>query len=222
VAISRPAGSELRHRLLRYAYSNKNLVGCACALAGLGLFFTGVVGGLWPLVVAGLYGIGALVTPPTRGIDLHLGGSGLDAEALDRAMTEQLRRIHRKVPEDVLAAVERIHGAVRDVLARREHLPPGSPDAFVVQRTVDDYLPSALEAYLSLPRGYANRVAVSGGRTARQVLLDQLQLLETKLREVVQALVRGDTDRLLAHERFLADRFATSELDLDDRRRELG
>ena len=29
--------------------------------------------------------------------------------------------------------------------------------------------------------------------------------------------MRGDTDRLLAHERFLADRFATSELTLDDR-----
>jgi len=218
VATSRPAGSGLRHRLLRYAYSNRNLAGCACALGGLGLFFTGVVGELWPLVVGGLYGIGALVTPPTRGVDLHLGGAGLDAEALDRAMAEQVRRIRRKVPEDVLDAVVRIHDAVRDVLARREHLPPGSPDAFVVQRTVDDYLPNALEAYLSLPRGYANRVAVSGGRSARQVLLDQLALLERKLREVVEALVRGDTDRLLAHERFLADRFATSELTLDDRR----
>ena len=47
-----------RQRLLRYLYSNKNLVGSAGGLVGLGLFFTGVVGELWPLVVAGLYGAG--------------------------------------------------------------------------------------------------------------------------------------------------------------------
>lgn len=212
----------VRLRLLRYAYSNKNLVGCAAALGGLGLYFTGVVGGLWPLVVGALYGIGALVTPPTRGVDLHLGGGELDVGSLNRAMEEQARRIRRKVPDDVLAAVLRIHDAVREVLARQAQLPPGSPDAFVVERTVVDYLPNALEPYLSLPRGYANRVAVSAGRTARQVLLDQLGLLEGKLREVVEALAQGDTDRLLAHERFLADRFATSELTVEDRRPEAG
>ncbi|HEX3201647.1 MAG TPA: hypothetical protein VHW42_06910, partial [Actinomycetes bacterium] len=53
-------------RLLRYLYSNKNLAGSAAALAGLGLYFTGVVGELWPVVVGGLYGIGALAVPPTR------------------------------------------------------------------------------------------------------------------------------------------------------------
>jgi hypothetical protein len=55
---------------------------------------------------------------------------------------------------------------------------------------------------------------VSQGRTGRQVLADQLALLETKLQEVLDALVKGHADRLLAHERFLADRFASSELDL--------
>jgi hypothetical protein len=87
----------------------------------------------------------------------------------------------------------------------------------VVERTTLDYLPTALESYLSLPRGYANRVAVSRGRTARQVLLDQLALLEAKLGEVLEAVAKGDTDRLLAHGRFLEDRFAASELDIGRR-----
>jgi len=203
-----------RQRLLRYLYSNKNLVGSASGLAGLALFFTGVVGELWPLVVAGLYGAGALATPPTKVIDLR---SGLDPSNLNRAMAEQLRRIRGRVPDDVLAAVGRIHDQIREVVDRRHALPPGSPDAFVVERTALDYLPTALEAYLNLPRGYANRVPVSKGRTARRVLLDQLTLLEAKLGEVLEAVAKGDTDRLLAHGRFLEDRFAVSELDVGRR-----
>jgi hypothetical protein len=203
-----------RQRLLRYAFSNKNLAGCAAGLVGLGLYFTGVVGDLWPLVVAGLYGVGALATPPTRAIDLHGLSSGLDPDSLSRAMAEQVRLVEGKVPDDVLAAVLRIHAAVREVLARGDVLPSGSPDAFVVERTVRDYLPTALEAYLRLPRGYANRVAVDGRRTARQVLGDQLELLESKLGEVLEAIARGDADRLLAHGRFLAERFGGSELSI--------
>jgi hypothetical protein len=201
-------------RLLRYLYSNKNLVGSAAGLAGLGLYFTGVVGELWPVVVAGMYGVGALATPPTRSIDLR---SGLDPSNLNRAMGEQERRLRGRVPDEVLAAVGRIHGQIREVLDRRHALPPGSPDAYVVERTTLDYLPTALESYLSLPRGYANRVAVSRGRTARQVLLDQLAHLEAKLGEVLEAVAKGDTDRLLAHGRFLEDRFAASELDIGRR-----
>ena len=201
-------------RLLRYLYSNKNLVGSAGGLAGLALYFTGLVGDLWPVVVGGLYGVGALATPPTRTFDLH---SGLDPGNLNRAMAEQERRLRGRVPDDVLAAVGRVHGQVREVLERRHALPPGSHDAFVVERTALDYVPTALESYLNLPRGYANRVPVSNGRTPRQILLDQLALLESKLGEVIEAIAKGDTDRLLAHGRFLEDAFAPSELDVDRR-----
>jgi hypothetical protein len=198
-------------RLLRYLYSTKNLAGSAAGLAGLALHFTGLVGDLWPVVVGGLYGVGALATPPTRTFDLR---SGLDPANLNRAMAEQERRLRGRVPDDVLAAVARVHAQVREVLDRRDALPPASPDAFVVERTALDYVPAALETYLNLPRGYANRVPVSDGRTARQVLLDQLALLEVELGEVVEAIAKGDTDRLLAHGRFLEGRFARPEIDL--------
>jgi hypothetical protein len=186
-----------RQRLLRYLYSTKNLVGSAAGLAGLGLYFTGLVGELWPVVVGGLYGVGALATPPTRTLDLH---SGLDPANLNRAMAEQGRRLRGRVPEDVLAAVGRVHGLVREVLEHPDAFPPTSP--------------TALESYLNLPRGYANRVPVSEGRTARQVLLAQLALLEAKLGEVLDAIAKGDSDRLLAHGRFLEDRFGRPEVEL--------
>ncbi|MFD5461768.1 hypothetical protein ACFWIQ_02940 [Kitasatospora sp. NPDC127059] len=52
-------------RLLRYLESTRNLVGCGGGAIGLGLHFAGLGGSWWPAVVAGLYGVGALLTPGT-------------------------------------------------------------------------------------------------------------------------------------------------------------
>ncbi len=46
--------------------SRKNITGSACGLVGLVLTFTGVAGPYRPVVVAGLYGAGALIAPPER------------------------------------------------------------------------------------------------------------------------------------------------------------
>ncbi len=51
---------------LRFLESRKNIAGSACGLVGLGLTFAGVAGPYWPVVVAGLYGAGALIAPPER------------------------------------------------------------------------------------------------------------------------------------------------------------
>jgi hypothetical protein len=50
----------------RYLESGKNITGCVCGLVGLGFTFTGLAGAYWPVVVAGLYGAGALIAPPKR------------------------------------------------------------------------------------------------------------------------------------------------------------
>ncbi|WP_186001152.1 hypothetical protein [Streptomyces sp. IB201691-2A2] len=54
------------NRLLGYLESRKNLAGSAGGIVGLALTFAGVAGPYWPVVVAGLYGAGALVAPPER------------------------------------------------------------------------------------------------------------------------------------------------------------
>ncbi|MEU6605334.1 hypothetical protein ABZ922_09740 [Streptomyces shenzhenensis] len=53
-------------RFVGYLESRKNIAGGLCGLAGLALTFTGVAGPYWPVVVAGLYGAGALIAPPER------------------------------------------------------------------------------------------------------------------------------------------------------------
>ncbi|MCT2592808.1 hypothetical protein LHJ74_23325 [Streptomyces sp. N2-109] len=51
---------------MAYLESRKNLTGGTAGVVGLGLTFAGVAGAYWPVVVAGLYGAGALIAPPER------------------------------------------------------------------------------------------------------------------------------------------------------------
>jgi hypothetical protein len=203
----------MNQRLLIYLYSTKNIVGCLLALVGLLLFFTGVVGSLWPAVVVGLYLIGALVAPGTSTIDLR---SEFDPNDVRHALDQEVRQVSGRVPPDVLAKVQSIQQIILGILPRTGTLPPGSPELFVVQRTATDYLPTALESYLNLPRAYATLHPVQDGKTPKQVLLDQLTLLESKMNEVADDVHRNDTDRLLANGRFLEERFGRSALSLPD------
>jgi hypothetical protein len=201
----------MKQRLLIYLYSTKNIVGSALALVGLALFFTGIVGALWPVVVIGLYGVGALVAPGTPSVDLK---EGFDPNDVRKALDQEVRMINGRVPADVLAEVQQIQQIILGILPRTGSLPPGSPELFVVQRTASEYLPTALESYLNLPRAYATLHPVQDGKTPKQVLMDQLTLLESKMSEVADDVHQNDTDRLLANGRFLEERFGRSALSL--------
>jgi hypothetical protein len=202
----------MRQRLTIYLYSMKNIVGSALALVGLALFFTGIVGWLWPFVVVGLYLVGALITPGPSSIDLR---TGFDPNDIRRALDTEVKAVSGRVPPDVLAKVQSIQQIILGILPRSGALPPGSPELYVVQRTATDYLPTSLESYLNLPRAYATLHPVQDGKTPKQVLMDQLTLLESKMTEVADDVHRNDTDRLLANGRFLEERFRPSALSLD-------
>jgi hypothetical protein len=198
--------------ILKYLYSTKNIVGSLLALVGLALFFTGVVRALWPVIVVGLYLIEVLVTPGTATIDLR---SGFDPDDIRKALDHEVHVVSGRVPAEVFAKVQSIQQIILGILPRSGALPPGSPELFVVERTATDYLPTALESYLNLPRAYATLHPVQDGKTPKQVLMDQLTLLESKMSEVAEDVHRNDTDRLLANGRFLEERFGRSALSLD-------
>jgi hypothetical protein len=60
---------------------------------------------------------------------------------------------------------------------------------------------------LRLPRSFADHRAVSGGKTPLLVLCDQLDLLAAEMDQVFVAVCSADADALVAHGRFLAEKF---------------
>jgi hypothetical protein len=112
-----------------------------------------------------------------------------------------------RLPEEQRAQVERIRLKARGLLAQAGRFPAGSRNLHLVERTLAQYLPATIEAYLALPGSAATAPVAPDGRTGLQVLRAQLDLLESKLDEVANDLWQADVGRLLANERFLEEHF---------------
>jgi hypothetical protein len=114
------------------------------------------------------------------------------------------------VPAPVAARVRRVDRVVRDTIPRLSSLGAGSPQAYSVMATATDYLPEAVGGYLRLPRQFADSRPVDRGKSSLMVLIDQLDLLASTMDKVYDAVCRDDAAALVAHGRFLAEKFGTA------------
>jgi hypothetical protein len=222
----RPAAARGRERdagrasLMGWLGSGRNIAGCVGAIVGVVLGVAGVVPDpWWPAGVAALYGAGALAYPRRAGSDVGTlnAAEPVDVERLRSAARAHGRSLVGRAPTVVIRATDEVIVALDDLFDRPELLRRGSQEADLVERLVGDYLPTSLAVYLSLPRTYAGQHRRPDGRTPRDVLIDQLALLRRAVREVTEDASSGEANRLLAHERFLANRFSPNALEIPDR-----
>jgi len=111
------------------------------------------------------------------------------------------------VPAPVASRVSRVSRTVRDTIPRLSNLGAGSQQAYNVMATATDYLPEAIGGYLRLPRQFADSRPVDRGKTSLMILIDQLDLLAATMDGVFDAVCRADAAALVAHGRFLAEKF---------------
>jgi hypothetical protein len=183
-----------------YLTGRRNLAGSALALLAAALVLVDPVGPQGILLVIGFYLAGAVAA---RG-NPKVHRFGFDPMQVQRSLSEEIAAVAGRVPPAIMMRIQRIELAIRsEILPRLDCLPLGARELYLVERTARDFLPTAVETYLRLPRGYAS----SRGATAYQVLVDELDLLEAQMRRVAEVVHRADMDRLLAHRRFLEDRF---------------
>lgn len=194
-----------------YLYGTPNIVGAALGILGLMLFFTGIIGQFWWLIVPGLYAIGVVVTPSSQQIDLALRHQ-LTIEELQVELEELVRKIRHRVPADILQKVEQIKHSIITILPYIVDVNSADYNIHVIRQTVLDYLPETLQHYIALPPAFANLHPVRSGKTARQLLLEQLDLLDKQMQEVAVDLAKNDTQKLLAHGRFLESKFRKGDL----------
>jgi hypothetical protein len=76
-----------------------------------------------------------------------------------------------------------------------------------VRETVLRYLPETLANYVALPPAFRTTHVLKDGKTARQLLDEQLALLDDKLREVVANVAASDANALIANGQFLEMKF---------------
>lgn len=206
-------GDDLGRRLGAYAVSTKNVAGLALAIAGLLLHFTGVVGAIWPLVVAALYAVGALVAPADRRVS-RVSPRTLDPDGVRRALEVVEAKVRRSVPPEFAASVRSISARIRDLLGRVDDQPVASEEVYVLGRIATEYLPATIDGLLRLPADYRMTHRGADGRTPYEMACTQVALLDRKLTDVSDAMLKGDSDELAAHGRFLEERFGGSSLGL--------
>ncbi len=200
-------------RLMLFLYGNANIAGCALALAGPALLFAGLIGPGWLLITAGLYGVGWL-----------LGRSWGSAPEIERriadslTLEETLEHLGRLVAGAQPHLTPAMRGHLDSVKASVAEVLPQLVDArsaggadsdlYTVRETVLRYLPETLANYLALPPVFRTTHVLKDGKTARQLLGEQLALLDDKLHEIVANVARADAQALLSNGRFLEMKFS--------------
>ena len=166
---------------------------------------------LWLLGIPVISGIGALaylvrrsraVVPPVAAAP-----PAPAPEDVRRELADLLGSMVGTVSPDILAKYESIHRRMLAMLPRVGQLAGSSEDLYILHRTAGDYLPTAVRSYLSLARAGTTEQPLPDGRTPRQAVLEQLDIIDGRLADIGEALDRNDLDRLLAHGRFLEARF---------------
>lgn len=198
--------------MMRYLGSTKNLAGCVGGLIGLVLYLTGVVGSLWPLVVVGLYGVGALLAPSEKvrlvPVDAVTEAGQLRTE-LDTLVGKVLGQASR-MPSSTVESVQRIAGVLADLLSTPSRLAANPDLQHAVVRLARTDLPLSVQTYLNLPWWFAVKRRAGGGASAGEELVAQLGLLEAEAHRVAEQFYAADVDRQADHTRYLRERDADS------------
>ncbi|MGW7411208.1 hypothetical protein [Streptomyces sp. NPDC054863] len=203
MATSRARGRGTGRGVLRFAESRKNLAGCAGGLAGLALTFTGAAGAYWPLVVAGLYGAGALIAPPERVAAPHFPDA---AEQLD-VLRGDFARLQQYVasvqlPPAATGRLTELDALLAALVGHGEW--SSDPDSFhTLTRSVREDVPEAIDTYVRAR--WWTRFAPGNEPPERQ-LEHQLGLIHEQLTAMAAALQDAEAQRQESLTHYLRER----------------
>lgn len=195
-----------KQRALLYLYSTRNIVACCAALLGPVLLFAGVIRDFWLPVTIGLYVAGYFATPGPRIVDADVAQS-LSFDALMERLDRIIQEAKPQLPAAMAGKLDSIRASVTEVLPRLAEQGSFNDNLFIVRETVVRYLPETLANYMALPPAYRTTHVLKDRKTARDLLTDQLTVLEEQLHEVVANVARGDAEALLANGKFLEQKF---------------
>jgi|KBSMisStaDraftv2_1062788.scaffolds.fasta_scaffold71967_2 hypothetical protein len=196
----------LRTRILLYLYSTRNIVACAAGLLGPVLLLLGVIREGWLLITAALYAFGFFATPAPHVLDADLTQS-LSFDAMLERFDRLIHQARAQLTPRMVDLLDSIRRSIQEVLPRLTQARSFDDNLFTVRETITRYLPETLANYVALPPMFRVTRVLKDGKTARDLLMDQLAVLDTQMKEVVGNVARGDADALLANGQFLEAKF---------------
>lgn len=137
------------------------------------------------------------------------------SDDIGRNLDNLMNRIRGKVSSDVYEKVESIRTSILSVLPHLAELGAGmTQEAYNIRHTALEYLPDALDKYMTLPEGFAESHDLGNGKTAKDILLEQLDILDDTMKDMIGDVYQEDAQALLIHGRFLKEKFADQKFTL--------
>ncbi|MGY0058863.1 hypothetical protein ACWY4P_20305 [Streptomyces sp. LZ34] len=201
------ATNKVTNKVLRYLESRKNIAGGAAGIVGLALTFTGLAGAYWPVVVAGLYGAGALIAPPERPAapDFPDPARELDALREDFArLRDYLGQV--ELPPAASGRLTELDGllaALLDPELAGEALMLDPEGTYTLSRIIRHDVPEAVDTY-ARTRWWAR--LTPGTDPPERHLERQLTLLFDEADAMAAALREAEARRQQTHTRYLEER----------------
>lgn len=210
--------------LTGFLSSPANLTGLGLASLALLARWAGIIDAFWLLIVVGSYGLGwqigrlAFSHDRNRLEHREARASGMARIAVEREdIDESLNRVMRMVTENrgglfdsaLQRAVTELCARIRSLIERMEASAGfiSTEDAHGAKRIALDYLPGLIESFMAIPRDFAARKALADGKTARELLHQNLAVLQRKAAEMSDDLAAQNARSFLNHARFLQDQF---------------
>lgn len=203
-------------KIQKFLFSNKNIIGLICATIIVCLGFVGIVKHLWPVVAIIAYVFGYLVGPKEKEVVFyHIKGENMSDYIgfLNKFLRSSID--NEKLPleaKEVLQSITKNAIELLTFLQSKESLDSSSEEMINLKSIFDTYIPKLINQFSRLPSNYANNVKTSTGKTAKDMLIEQLTLLENKIQEISYGIYEDDVTALKVNGRFLKEKFESNDL----------
>lgn len=203
-------------KLQKFIFSNKNIVGLVCASIVVALGFLGIVKHLWFLVACIAYAFGYLVGPKEKQVVFyHVKGESMQDyigflnKFLRTSLDNEKLSLEAKT---ILQNITKNAVELLTFLQEKDTVDSSSEEMINLKSIFDTYIPKLINQFSRLPQQYANNVKTSTGKTATQMLVEQLTLLEHKIQEISYGMYEDDVTALKVNGRFLKEKFDNNDL----------
>src|SRR6185437_5066533 len=114
----------------------------------------------------------------------------LSFEALLERCDRLVKEARPQLPPAMVGRLDSIRRSIQEVLPRLTHSHALDDNLYTVRETIARYLPETLANYIALPPMFRVTRVLKDGKTARDLLMDQLIVLDDQMKEVVANLAR--------------------------------
>jgi hypothetical protein len=193
-------------KLFLFLYSTQNIVGSLLSIAALGLFFGGIIDDWWLLIVAGCYAIGWFAVPSDKELELRVRNEATQANLIG-SVDDLIKQSHTKLPREAVERLEKIKVVVSGLAPMLFSGGVAMSSSASLVNAVTRDLPETVQNYMRLPSAFATLHVIENGKTCKQLLLEQLGLLNDQLDKIATSIFKNDAEALVVNGKFLQEKF---------------